>query len=742
MDSDIFLSSYYFSYNKTPEEEKWNDLLKPLQNEYINCYKNGSPKCSEITDSGIAAARFCNCSDKEVSTRAITCFFYTGIKKVNFTFCKCEENSITLLRHNLIASSPFLPRMAFHISHLEWYSLLRAEGHLSCQAFANAFAMMHNLQINDTLRKSLANAFFMYQQVKNGVDQQLIQAELQEIPEEETAACPACPTKGEEAHMTVAIDGNHQLRRLKRNDQDIKKATCNIFFEADNYQELFGDEVERNIPNSSDGCKYLKKHRVHEPGILRCVCKHNIPLEFTNMYESGERYKYPLSLIKVLVQKYGPRINCLYDIGCRFSAAVDKYYPQLKDHGSKVAIGVFHAYCHSMECQIYNNPRYIDNFGLVDGEGMERLWSTIGNLPFTCVRRRRNKAMKVLENASKFIHTYNPSLTDDELQEKWDMFVQESIFEPSSNATVTRESLKQKYARELHELYEHSLNNRRYEDSVQRLESVLVSRNIITVRWGKDSIEYQEAFTQAQDQDLAKTMAQLKSVIVGRTVLQDQLYHTTKLGHKTSKRLKVAIQNVKKTATPVLNRYNTICSNLGKPENHRKYEEICNLNNDFWNFTSNLISFRVLREFMNKRRAIEGFDIIRTEEIRVKSYAERCCKALEKVVKKEGPWSVGWKMLVYQRFVQAEKFYYNVYGTTWERNISIPRNILVGEAVDIYDVTVEEEVEEEDVNEEDVQHNDISQSNYLYDKIEDGIMSDDEDEDDVYEDEENVVVDN
>ena len=68
-------------------EEKWNDLLKPLQNEYINCYKNGGPKCTEIIDSGIAAARFCNCSDKEVSTRAITCFFYTLIYSSKWKYC-------------------------------------------------------------------------------------------------------------------------------------------------------------------------------------------------------------------------------------------------------------------------------------------------------------------------------------------------------------------------------------------------------------------------------------------------------------------------------------------------------------------------------------------------------------------------------------------------------------------------------------------------------------------------------
>ena len=55
-----------------------------------------------------------------------------------------------------------------------------------------------------------------------------------------------------QAHMTVAIDGNHQLRRLKRNEQDMKKATCNILFKADKYQELFGGEVEKSIPHNSD----------------------------------------------------------------------------------------------------------------------------------------------------------------------------------------------------------------------------------------------------------------------------------------------------------------------------------------------------------------------------------------------------------------------------------------------------------------------------------------------------------
>ena len=50
------------------------------------------------------------------------------------------------------------------------------------------------------------------------------------------------------------------------------------------------------------------------------------------------------------------------------------------------------------------------------------------------------------------------------------------------------------------------------------------------MRWERNSMKFQKAYTQTQEHDLAKTKAQLKSVIVGRTVLQDQLYHTTKLG--------------------------------------------------------------------------------------------------------------------------------------------------------------------------------------------------------------------
>ncbi|KAI8136596.1 hypothetical protein BJV82DRAFT_481014, partial [Fennellomyces sp. T-0311] len=116
-----------------------------------------------------------------------------------------------------------------------------------------------------------------------------------------------------------------------------------------------------------------------ETGVFGSVCKHDIPLEFTSMILSGERYKYPLAVIKVLTEKYGSNINIMYDIGCRFKRALYVYtiassFFKLERAGCQVAVGVFHSYAHSMSCQVKNNPRYLESFGLVDGEGLERLW--------------------------------------------------------------------------------------------------------------------------------------------------------------------------------------------------------------------------------------------------------------------------------------------------------------------------------------------------------------------------------
>lgn len=63
---------------------------------------------------------------------------------------------------------------------------------------------------------------------------------------------------------------------------------------------------------------------------------------------------------------------------------IQRNFPTLENGEAKVAVGVFHAYAHSMACQVNYNPRFLKGFGLTDGEGLERLWSYLGEfVPIT-----------------------------------------------------------------------------------------------------------------------------------------------------------------------------------------------------------------------------------------------------------------------------------------------------------------------------------------------------------------------
>ncbi|KAI9253444.1 hypothetical protein BDA99DRAFT_540693 [Phascolomyces articulosus] len=672
-------------------EKKWNELLEDLQKQFKNCYNDGGPKCTDLVEPVTAALKFCECREKEAYKRDIICFFYTGVKKISFTCCKCEEIPVTLLRHSLITSSPFEPKIAFHLPLIEWYSLLRAEGQLSCQAFSFAFTTLHKSKIikSDTLRKALGNVFFVYEKIVETVDQQLLQYELNEIPQEERSACPACPTKRDAAEKTRVLYRMNIKTLLVKTSW---KHKCHQIMMTISYAQVISMLQIKSL-------QAINKPRFHETGVVGCVCKHDIALEFTTMYQSGEGLK-------------------------------QVYFPELKRSGSKTAIGVFHSIGHSMSCQVYNNPRFIEYMGLVDGEQCERVWSYLGkfvsitrqmsaerrmltlshaithynkkhlfNIPNT-IRRRWLKAKKMIEDANKIIGAYDPSLLTD-------------------NA-ISEEAKKIQYANELHNFYKNQTSQQKT-NIVESLERALKADGIIEIRWGDGSENYKNYYRMGQERLLEKEKAHLKAVIVGRTLLQDQLYHTTKLGHKASKKLKSSITNVRTTAMPILKRYNDIYV--------RSYKDICNLKSDFWDFEVDTVTFRVLREHMNKKRAQEEIDIIKIEEIRAR--------------RNEG--------LLYYRLLDAEDFYLRVYGYHYNRGESFyPGETHLYEAFDGVDDNLEgvnnynEGTEDEDnINDEDSgadeteSQDDVQVDRVAVDRLYEEIENEEE-KDDEEENEENV----
>ena len=118
-----------------------------------------------------------------------------------------------------------------------------------------------------------------------------------------------------------------------------------------------------------------------DTGLMALLCRHDHVLWLVNMTSAGEKQHYALVLVKHLFEHLPTTmtVGLLYDIGCQLERSCRKW--KLLDDGIlarlKFGISVFHAYGHQWPCQIIYHPRKCVGFGLSDGEGCERLWSSL-----------------------------------------------------------------------------------------------------------------------------------------------------------------------------------------------------------------------------------------------------------------------------------------------------------------------------------------------------------------------------
>ncbi|KAH9440426.1 hypothetical protein Pst134EB_031038 [Puccinia striiformis f. sp. tritici] len=76
----------------------------------------------------------------------------------------------------------------------------------------------------------------------------------------------------------------------------------------------------------------------------------------------------------------------------------------------KFGTSVFHAYVHEWQCQVKYNPRYNVGWGLSDGEGLERLWSSLSPLVRNLRYSSRNHRLSALSHRCQF-HNSEGQLT-------------------------------------------------------------------------------------------------------------------------------------------------------------------------------------------------------------------------------------------------------------------------------------------------------------------------------------------
>ncbi|KAI8327756.1 hypothetical protein BC941DRAFT_364378, partial [Chlamydoabsidia padenii] len=136
-------------------------------------------------------------------------------------------------------------------------------------------------------------------------------------------------------------------------------------------------------------------------GLFGSTCaRHGVPERFVDMNTIGERFCYPMAIISAVKDKYGGNFSMMYDIACKLPKQIQaKFGDQVN---IKLALGIFHSYAHSIDCQAKFSPRYLTGFGLTDGEWMERLWSYLGG--FVKVTRAMSKSYRRLTLASALRH--------------------------------------------------------------------------------------------------------------------------------------------------------------------------------------------------------------------------------------------------------------------------------------------------------------------------------------------------
>ncbi|KAJ7784896.1 hypothetical protein DFH07DRAFT_947968 [Mycena maculata] len=133
-------------------------------------------------------------------------------------------------------------------------------------------------------------------------------------------------------------------------------------------------------------------------GIFLTVCRHGHVVVMCDMIRSGELMKYPLAMIKRLLDRYGKDIGIGYDIMCAFFKTLLR-----SSLGSRVVamrlrgvVPAFHGHAHNRACQVGWHPLYVDGVGLEDFEECEHTFSRsnhLAGITRLCQRFHRQQAL-------------------------------------------------------------------------------------------------------------------------------------------------------------------------------------------------------------------------------------------------------------------------------------------------------------------------------------------------------------
>ncbi|KAF6742011.1 hypothetical protein DFP72DRAFT_994703 [Ephemerocybe angulata] len=372
-----------------------------------------------------------------------------------------------LLSQGLVPTAPYTPSAVFTVRTLELYRSVHLRSpSLALQPFVKGVCDMQGVPFRRAYSDKFNNAYDLYLRILSEVeDRVLLELGRSERIWRLKNACPACTyvLDGEDPlrfGMLVTMDGGNSLKRLARRDigqevrgdgmpelgpmrgvEDSRTVSQRYYLSREevNKWEAPSDATAPGEDDDDAGNPCASRwHNMSsqatakmwgifdETGIFLCLCRHGFVLTVCDMVQSGELSKYPLATVNTLLEAFGSRIGCGYDIGCKFSSTIANSALASKAKALEFTslVGAFHGHAHNRLCQLSNLATYVTGLGLEDLEGCERMFSKSNNLAASLRHTSRfHRTQKIdqyfhhmdsyetMANLSKFIvDNYNQAL--------------------------------------------------------------------------------------------------------------------------------------------------------------------------------------------------------------------------------------------------------------------------------------------------------------------------------------------
>ncbi|KAH9823784.1 hypothetical protein DFH28DRAFT_1077705 [Melampsora americana] len=403
---------------------------------YLECHMHtsewGDPEGWNVDHKGP-----CDCPSSSLRVRQVDMVDLLYRTKADVTFCGCQENDNTRLIYlGYIGGSPKYPETAFSIRvlrffHITWkHCTSRVDPWTrGLDEFLDAFNPLI-LTKNELPRRwhtPFRWAIDAYRKMLSATENAL-DMELRLNPQDKLAEnCPRCfgprvpSAMDHEPDLIVCLDGNFQHRRHILAGQKAAKDPIDMpeSFLPQGQVTAMENKLAGIAEEDVDPCAEQhiaandRRGKGHwggcdETGLMVMVCRHDHPLRFANIIQSGEKYAamylLSLSIVNSLIWFYintsrlhysyaliewflgmteDQRVGFLYDIGCTMEKGIEKRNMFIEERNLgrlRFGTSVFHAYVHRWSCQLQWNPRLNRGWGLSDGEGSERVWSDLDPL--------------------------------------------------------------------------------------------------------------------------------------------------------------------------------------------------------------------------------------------------------------------------------------------------------------------------------------------------------------------------